>query len=41
MLGHAGDLPFARDAQGLKVMFPAERPCDYAYVLRITGLRLE
>ena len=25
--------------EGLKVTLPADRPCDYAYVLKITGLR--
>jgi alpha-L-fucosidase len=40
LLGHEGDLEFTRDAEGLKVKFPAERPCDYAYVLKITGLKL-
>jgi hypothetical protein len=25
----------------LKVKFPAEKPCDYAYVLKITGLKLK
>ena len=40
MLGHAGNLPFTQDAEGLKVKFPAEKPCDYAYVLKISGLKL-
>ncbi|MGA2583729.1 MAG: alpha-L-fucosidase [Tepidisphaeraceae bacterium] len=40
MLGHSGDLQFTQDAQGLKVTFPAEKPCDYAYVLKISGLKL-
>jgi alpha-L-fucosidase len=40
LLGHAGNLQFTQDAEGLKVKFPAEKPCDYAYVLRITGLKL-
>jgi len=41
MLGHAGNLQFTQDAEGLKVKFPAEKPCDYAYVLKITGLKLK
>jgi alpha-L-fucosidase len=41
LLGHAGSLPFTRDGEGLKVRFPDERPCDYAYVLKITGLTLD
>ena len=41
MLGHAGALAFTQDAAGLHVKFPAEKPCDYAYVLKITGLKLK
>jgi alpha-L-fucosidase len=40
LLGQAGSLPFTRDAEGLKVTFPGEKPCDYIYVLKITGLKL-
>jgi alpha-L-fucosidase len=40
LLGHAGPLPFTQDGAGLHVEFPAEKPCDYAYALRITGLKL-
>jgi alpha-L-fucosidase len=40
MLGHPGPLAFRQDAAGLHVTFPAERPCDYAYALKITGLKL-
>jgi len=40
MLGHAGNLQFTQDAEGLKVKFPAEKPCDFAYTLKITGLKL-
>lgn len=41
LLGHSGNLQFTRDAEGLKVQFPAERPCDFAYALKITGLKLK
>ena len=41
LLGHAGKLEFSQDAAGLKVKFPADKPCDYAYVLKITGLKLK
>jgi alpha-L-fucosidase len=41
LLGHAGALAFTQDAAGLHVKFPAEKPCDYAYVLKITGLKLK
>ena len=40
LLGHAGNLKFTQDAEGLKVTLPADRPCDYAYVLKITGLKM-
>lgn len=40
MLGHAGNLKFTQDVEGLKVTLPADRPCDYAYVLKITGLKM-
>jgi alpha-L-fucosidase len=41
LLGHSGDLEFSQDEKGLKVKFPLEKPCDYAYVLKITGLKLK
>ena len=40
LLGHAGQLEFTQDAEGLKVKLPADRPCDYAYTLKITGLKM-
>jgi alpha-L-fucosidase len=40
MLGHKGDLKFTQDAEGLKVTLPAEQPCQYAFTLKITGLKL-
>jgi alpha-L-fucosidase len=40
MLGHAGKLKFTQDADGLKVTLPADKPCDYAYTLKITGLKM-
>ncbi len=41
LLGHARPLPFTQDAAGLHVKFPTEKPCDYAYALKITGLSLK
>jgi len=38
LLGHPGDVPFRRTADGLVVTLPADKPCDHAYVLKITGL---
>jgi alpha-L-fucosidase len=40
LLGHKGELEFTQAADGLKVKFPAEKPCDYCYALKITGLKL-
>jgi alpha-L-fucosidase len=40
LLGRAGTLDFTQDADGLKVKFPADKPCDFAYALKITGLKL-
>jgi len=40
LLGHNGALDFTQDADGLKVKFPSEKPCDFAYALKITGLTL-
>jgi len=40
--GHQANLRFSQDADGLKVSMPnpPKRPCDFAYVLKITGLKL-
>jgi len=27
--------------EGLKIKLPAEKPCDYAFVLKISGLKLK
>ena len=40
MLGQTGNLKFTQDAEGLKVTLPPNKPCDYAYTLRITGLKM-
>jgi alpha-L-fucosidase len=40
LLGHPGLLKFTQDAEGLKVTFPPEKPCDFVYSLKITGLKL-
>jgi alpha-L-fucosidase len=40
LLGHNGALEFTQDAEGLKVNMPADKPCDYAYALKIAGLKL-
>ena len=40
LLGNEGQLEFTQDAAGLKVKLPAAAPCKYAYVLKITGLKM-
>jgi alpha-L-fucosidase len=40
MLGHQGGLEFTQDKNGLTVKAPADKPCDYVYVLKISGLKL-
>jgi alpha-L-fucosidase len=40
LLGHDGKLQFTQDEQGLKVKLPSERPCDYAFALKISGLKM-
>ncbi len=40
LLGHAGELKFTQDTEGLKVGFPTNKPCDFAYAMKITGLKL-
>jgi len=39
-LGNDGNLEFTQDDQGLKIKLPERRPCDYAYPLKITGLKM-
>jgi alpha-L-fucosidase len=39
LLGHRQNLPFQRTPEGLVVTLPTERPCEHAYVLRISGLK--
>lgn len=40
LLGHSGELKFTQDADGLKVKLPADKPCDYAFSLKIVGLKM-
>lgn len=35
MLGHTGELKFTQDTTGLKVVFPADKPCEFAWSLKI------
>jgi len=36
-LGHKGRLTFTQTPDGLRVRLPAQKPCDYAVALKITG----
>jgi alpha-L-fucosidase len=37
LLGYDGKLDWTQDGSGLKVMTPAQKPCDYAIVFKVTG----
>jgi alpha-L-fucosidase len=39
LLGHEGKLEWSRKEEGLTVKMPAQRPCEHAFALRITGLK--
>jgi hypothetical protein len=34
-------LEFLQDAEGLKVKMPPDKPCDYVFALKITGLDVQ
>ena len=40
LLGNSGPLKFTQDAEGLHITLPAAKPCDYAFVFKITGLKM-
>jgi alpha-L-fucosidase len=40
LLGHKGELSFTQTEQGLKVVFPQNKPCEFAYTLKIEGLNI-
>jgi alpha-L-fucosidase len=40
LLGHEGELKFTQGKDGLRVEMPETKPCDYAYVLKIVGLKM-
>jgi alpha-L-fucosidase len=37
LLGFDGKLVWSQDETGLKVLMPAQRPCDYAVAFKVTG----
>jgi alpha-L-fucosidase len=41
LLGHNGKLNFTQSANGLVVSLPSEKPCDYAWSLKIAGTELK
>jgi alpha-L-fucosidase len=41
LLGHKGGLEFSQGESGLKITLPNEKPCDYSYSFKITGLKLK
>lgn len=40
LLGASEPLEFTQNAEGLIVTMPAQKPCDYAFVLKIAGFQL-
>lgn len=41
LLGHEGKVAWARTDAGLVVEMPERKPCEHAYTLKITGLKIE
>ena len=41
LLGHDGPIEFTQNESGLTVKMPPDKPCDYAFALKITGLHLQ
>jgi len=37
LLGFDGKLEWSQDSKGLKIMMPAQKPCDYAIAFKVTG----
>ena len=40
LLGHAGELTWTQNDEGLEVSLPAEKPCPHAFALKIHGRQL-
>jgi alpha-L-fucosidase len=40
LLGHPEKLSFTRTEAGLEITLPAKKPCDHAFVFKVTGLDL-
>jgi alpha-L-fucosidase len=41
LLGTKGEMQFTQDEEGLKIKMPANKPCEYAYAIKIVGLKLK
>jgi alpha-L-fucosidase len=41
LLGHKGALKCSQDESGLKIQLPTEKPCDFVFTFKITGLKLK
>jgi hypothetical protein len=39
LLGHDGKLSFSRTEEGLTIVVPEKKPCDYAVAFKISGLK--
>jgi alpha-L-fucosidase len=37
LLGHKRPISFTQDEKGLKIIFPSEKPCEFAYTFKIEG----
>ena len=40
LLGYKGKINFSQNNSGLKITFPTEKPCDYAFVFKIEGIMI-
>jgi len=40
LLGHSGDVSWTETPEGLQVTLPAQKPCEYAIALKLTGENL-
>ncbi len=40
LLGHKSALKFTQDENGLRVELPTQKPCDHAWTLKISGLKI-
>lgn len=41
LLGHQGQISYTQDEQGLKITFPSEKPCEFAYTFKVEGSGLK